>query len=299
MSHDGLQPRPQPALNAFLGALRAAPARLLLLDYDGTLAPLVVERERAHLYPGVREALAPLLGGQHTRVVLVSGRGAREVAALAKLEPAPEVWGCHGWERLSPDGGYALKPLPPLAEEGFARALAALAGDATILPSADSPAQNGDRVERKPAALAYHVRGLPEQQGAALLEQVRGRWQPVAVAHGLVLHPFECGLELRAPGVDKGTVVRRLLAEHPSGTACAYLGDDLTDEDAFRALAEPVDHVPTGSVRAAGVPITDAHTLGVLVRQEWRETAARAWLQPPQQVLDFLQRWRWACGGAA
>ena len=51
----------------------------------------------------------------------------------------------------------------------------------------------------------------------------------------------------------------------------AYLGDDLTDEDAFRAVA--------------------TRGLGILVRQELRKTAAVAWLRPPEELLDFLHRW--------
>ena len=75
----------------FFGALRKAARRVLMLDYDGTLAPFHVHRDRAVPYPGVRERLSALIASGTTRVVLVSGRMAREVAQLAGVQPTPEV----------------------------------------------------------------------------------------------------------------------------------------------------------------------------------------------------------------
>ena len=73
--------------------------------------------------------------------------------------------------------------------------------------------------------------------------------------------------------------MRDVLSGAPPGTVAAYLGDDLTDEDAFRAL-------PEGA-------------LGVLVREELRPTDAGAWVRPPEGLLDFLDRWLAAEAGAA
>lgn len=72
-------------------------------------------------------------------------------------------------------------------------------------------------------------------------------------------------------------MVERLLGEMGPGTVAAYLGDDLTDEDAFRAI------------RGRGT--------GILVREEFRPTAAGFLLKPPEDVLDFLARWNEAAGG--
>ena len=75
------------------------------------------------------------------------------------------------------------------------------------------------------------------------------------------------------PGVkwDKGSAVRTLLAELAPGAAIAYLGDDLTDEDAFHAIGD--------------------RGLRVLVRPEQRPSAADIWLRPPEELLAFLGRW--------
>lgn len=89
---------------------------------------------------------------------------------------------------------------------------------------------------------------------------------------GLELLEFDGGVELRVSGRNKGSVVREVLAEEPTDAAVAYLGDDWTDEDAFRAL------------RGRG--------LGVLVRDELRPTAAELWIRPPHQLVEFLDRWR-------
>lgn len=255
--------KPGITADQFFAGLHAAPARVLMLDYDGTLAPFRLQRDQAVPYPGVRERLQRLLAAAHTRVVLISGRMAREVAALAALDPAPEVWGTHGWERLGADGSYTLAPLPEAAENGLM--------EASVLLGERWPG----RLETKPASLAFHLRGLSPEQAQAALGQVQPMWEDVARDAGLEVHTFDGGIELRVPGRSKGSAVRQLLSESGPGAVCAYLGDDRTDEDAFAALA--------GS------------GLAVLVREAPRDTAADWWIRPPEELLDFLDQWTAAC----
>jgi trehalose-phosphatase len=252
-------------LDRFLDLLRAAPARVLLLDYDGTLAPFRVERDRATPYDGVREALRGLLAAGHTRVVVISGRTINDLRPLLAVEPPPELWGTHGWERKEVGGRLRIRELEGAQRAGLVRAWRAL----TVEPN---------RIEVKPASVAVHVRGLSAHESERVLAAAREAWSGIAREAGLALHPFDGGLELRARGWDKGDAVRAVLAQEPRGTAVAYLGDDLTDEDAFHAL----DELAVGEgVRA----------LGVLVRGERRETRARVWLRPPEELLAFLERW--------
>jgi trehalose-phosphatase len=89
----------------------------------------------------------------------------------------------------------------------------------------------------------------------------------------LALLEFEAGLEIRA-GRDKGGAVEAIIAEAAPGAPVTYLGDDLTDEAAFRA------------VNAGRGP-----HLSVLVRHQWRETAADVWLMPPEEMRSFLSQW--------
>jgi trehalose-phosphatase len=247
-------------VDRFFRTLADAPRRLLMLDYDGTLAPFHVERDQAAPYPEVRAALNDILAARHTRVVLISGRAAEEVPRLIGLQHPVEVWGSHGAERLLPHGTYTMSQLPPLAAQGFARATA-WAEEHNL----------GERFERKPAAVALHWRGLSERAADSLRERAMSAWPQIAAEAELELRAFDGGVELRARGFDKGAVVRKLLAEQGPDTAAAYLGDDLTDEDAFAAL--------------------EGLGLAVLVRAELRLTRAGLWLRPPGELLALLHRW--------
>lgn len=247
-------------LDGFFRDVAAAERRALLLDYDGTLAPFHVDRSERAPYPGVREVLTAILTARHTRLVVISGRWTRDVPPLLGIDPPPEIWGSHGWERLMPDGAYELAALDERAVRGLDEAYAWLEVSGLA-----------DRCERKPASVALHWRGLDAPAVAALRDCALERWRPLAERTSLVAHEFDGGIELRALGRDKGFAVTTVLAELGPGAAVAYLGDDTTDEDAFEAIA--------GS------------GLGVLVRAEPRPTAAGLWLQPPEELLKFLWRW--------
>ncbi len=247
-------------LEAFFARLRAARAPLLMLDYDGTLAPFRVERDAAVPYPGVREALNQIVAAGRTRVAVVTGRAAHSLPPLLGLARPVEVWGSHGAERLRADGAYEPARLPAAAAAGLDEAAAWLAG-----------AGLAERGERKPSAVALHWRGLGRAEAARIAALAGPAWGAIARRAGLELRPFDGGLELRAAGLDKGRAVRALLEEAGPDAAAAYLGDDLTDEHAFAAL------------RGRG--------LTVLVRPEPRETAAELWIRPPDELLRFLSRW--------
>ena len=80
----------------------------LLLDYDGTLAPFRKQRNWAVPYPGVPEILEQIVSSTATRVVVISGRAAREIPKLLGTKQPIEIWGSHGMERLLPDGQYSV-----------------------------------------------------------------------------------------------------------------------------------------------------------------------------------------------
>lgn len=249
----------------FWEELSAAEHAALLLDYDGTLAPFRVKRDQATPYEGIHQRLRAIMKGR-TRVVVISGRSVREVAELWGSEPRPEMWGTHGFERLWTDGRYESSELDEFCREQLERADEALTFEGL-----------DPRLERKPASLVVHWRGLdPEVQ-----REVRGcalrQWAPFVTRTGLKVHEFDGGLELRPRSFDKGRAVRTLLEESPPQTVVAYLGDDLTDEDAFK------------TVHGRG--------LAVLVRPEYRTTAADLWLRPPEELMAFLERWASATGG--
>ncbi len=257
----------QDLYSSFLNKLKTAPVRLLLLDYDGTLAPFQSDRDRAFPYPEVPPLIGKLASAG-TRVVLISGRPARELLLVSGIHPHPEIWGSHGMERLKPDGTYHVDALSPDLE-------AALLQSADLVRAAGSES----RLELKPGGVAVHWRGLQPEEILSMKQSVQQLWMPLVNQYSLRLLEFDGGLELRAPGKNKGDVVEAILSETGAESAIAYLGDDRTDEDAFESL------------RGRG--------LSVLVREQKRATEAELWLKPPEQLIEFLGAWLDACGGEA
>lgn len=251
----------------FLERAARAPERVLMLDYDGTLSPHRLQRHEAVPYPGIRTILDEILAGAACRTVIVSGRTIADLKPLLGMQERLEIWGCHGWERMQPGGEYTAPDLPAEASSGLRQAAAWARG-----------AGYAERLEVKAAGAAMHMRGLSRLEREALERQTLSAWRPTAEAAGLLIHAFNGGLELRPPGMNKGLAVSTILSESHSLAAVAYLGDDLTDEDAFRAV--------------------DARGLGILVSARPRRTAAAVWIEPPLELLWFLRRWAETCGRA-
>ena len=251
-------------LDTFFGALRTVRHRALMLDYDGTLAPFVERRDEAWPYAGVRTRLTELMTLRRTRVVIVSGRPCNDVIPLLGIEPVPELWGSHGWEHRPEGQNVELNPLTAIEALALAEA-----------GKAAREAGLGSAIELKPASLALHWRGAPERE-AEIRDHIAHNWRRWVREAGLVIHAFDGGRELQVPGRDKGHAVRAVIDSLPRGAMHAFLGDDFTDENAFRALNESI-----GS----------AYRLSVLIRETERVSAADIWLTPPEGTLDFLDRW--------
>jgi len=237
--------------------------RLLLLDYDGTLAPFREERDLAYPYDGIEDRLNMLTASKATRVIIVSGRAINDIKPLLKLDKHPEIWGSHGWEHLDKDGLYSL-----------------VAGKEANLEQLEKFAKHlkgsgfEEHLEHKPVSVAVHFRGVNQDKVVAIKDSVSHYMNKISGEPELILSEFDGGLELKIPGLNKGSVVRGVLEKHSQNAAVAYLGDDLTDEDAFRALPDDKPSV-----------------LSILVRLKPRPTAADTWIKPPEEVLEFLDRW--------
>ena len=255
-----LQPREQSTIRSFLRTVADARRALLLLDYDGTLAPFHKQRDQALPYPGVASVLQKIILTSRTRLVIISGRDAEDTARLLGIQPCPEVWGLHGSQRLKP--GSPAETLDP--DPGALEALAA--ADHWL-----SYQQLHHLAEFKTGSIAIHWRDLDQREA----DQIRGRillgWIHIAQDSGLDILEFDGGVEIRAAATDKGDAVCTLMNEMAPDTPVVYLGDDSTDEHAFRAVND--------------------HGLSVLVRAEWRRTAAQLWIKPPDELLDFLEQW--------
>jgi len=252
---------PQGDPDVFFARLEQYQQGILLLDYDGTLAPFRKERHKAVPYPGVLKLLSELVAQPRLRVVIISGRSVDDLKPLLNIDPLPEIRGSHGLERWHPKSGYVRQALTPKAEAGLEAA--AVWAEANNLR---------DRVERKPGGIAFHWRGIRELDQKATENQITAHLTADVIGPDLEILPFDGGLELRATGVNKGNAVADILREHAPDTPVAYFGDDQTDEDAFRAMPP--------------------HGLKVIVRKELRDTLADLWLVPPDDLTALLARFR-------
>ena len=219
---------------AGLAAIRQDPGTALIaMDFDGTLSPIVADPREARAHPGAVAGLRGLAGLVGTLAV-ITGRPAMEAVELGGFGSIPGliVLGHYGWERWE-DGALAAPPPPP----GVATARARLP---ELLAEAGAP--EGTRIEDKGSALAVHTRRTADP--AAALAAVADPLADLAAATGLTLEPGRLVIELRPPGMDKGSALTALAAERKSG-AILFAGDDLGDLPAFGAVR---------ALRAAGHP---------------------------------------------
>jgi trehalose 6-phosphate phosphatase len=247
-------------VSEFMAKLAAAPSSVLLLDYDGTLAPFHPERSQAYPYPRVVPLLEGILRCKRSRVVIITGRPIVEMRSLLSPLRNIEIWGSHGVEHLLANGTYRRTMIAPETEALLSQAESWLAA-----------AGLSSRTEIKPGGIAVHWRGMPDTEMKRVQVCAHEGLSVFADQPKLKLLKFEAGLELRVAHPDKGDAVSSILSASDHKTSVAYLGDDLTDEDAFRVL--------------------DSHGLTILVRPEYRETSARIWLRPPEELTRFLEQW--------
>jgi trehalose-phosphatase len=194
------------------------------LDVDGVLAPLVDHADDAALLDGVAEALHSLTDDSSIHVAIVSGRS---LGGLAQFSFGPElhVIGSHGME----SGGGSMNPLTDTER----RCLDEL-DRATV--DAVERAGDGAWIERKPASVVLHVRRADRQRGDESLAALLAHASLIDGAHVKVGSNV---LELFARHADKGTALIEL-ATRLGVAATVFVGDDVTDEEAFARLG-PAD----------------------------------------------------------
>ncbi|MEW6299633.1 MAG: trehalose-phosphatase [Thermodesulfobacteriota bacterium] len=234
----------------------------LFLDYDGTLTPIVRRPEDATLSEQMRSVLRQLAG--RCTVAIVSGRDRQDAEGMVRVEGLVYA-GSHGFDIRGPHGLV-------MQHEGAEQRLPELDAAERQL-RARTAAIAGARVERKRFAIAVHYREVADDDD---VQQVEGVVDEVCRAHrGLRKKGGKKVFELQ-PDVewDKGRAVLWLvqsLGLDKPGVAVVYIGDDVTDEDAFRALRQ----------RDAGI--------GIRVAAPDSSTEAAYYLRDCEDVREFLQ----------
>jgi alpha,alpha-trehalase len=232
---------------------------VIFLDYDGTLTPIVDRPAHALLSADMRQTISDL--ARYCPVAIISGRDRADVQRLMQLDDIFYA-GSHGFEIVGPHGmhiaheqGTDFLPILDRAEQELDLELARV---------------EGAFVERKKFSIAVHVRGVSQNDEAAveaIVDDVLARHPDLRQGYGKKVFELQPRLDWH-----KGKAVLWLLqALELDGPEVLplYIGDDLTDEDAFRTLAD--------------------RGVGIVVEEGSRPTAASYVLKHPEEVRAFLR----------
>ncbi len=220
---------------------------LVATDFDGCLAPIVDDPATARPLPESMEALQSLTVTPGTVVAVVSGRALADLEML--LGPADRVHlvGSHGAETSAED-----REETPLLSTGDAKRLARLRLELQQI-TAEYP---GVRLELKPTGVAVHLRGMDPDDAEAVtvaVEENPATWPGVHLLRGKKV------LELTVVTTNKGRALRALVKANHC-TATVFIGDDITDENAFGVLEDGDVGIKVGNGRtSAGTRIADPH----------------------------------------
>jgi trehalose 6-phosphate phosphatase len=249
---------------------------LVVLDFDGTLAPIVDDPEAAVIHPEASAVLVDL-SAQVRAVAVLTGRPARQVLALGGLDEVGDtigesgselvVLGQYGNERWSSHARRIVSPKPPPG-------LASLIGDLPrLLRGADA---SEAWVEEKGLAVAVHTRRMADPRAA--FDRLLPVLTEAAEARNLTVEPGRMVIEIRSSGMDKGMALRRLVEEYDA-RAVVFVGDDLGDVPAFEAVRQ---------LRADGMPALLVCS-GSEEESRLRDLADVV-VPGPEGVLEFLRR---------
>jgi len=232
----------------------------VFLDYDGTLTPIINHPEDATISEEMRQTVMDL--AQHSTVAIISGRDRQDVEQLAGIEDIYYA-GSHGFDISGPKGkkfefqqGNDFLPALDRAEQALYERLDQI---------------EGLQLERKKFAIAVHFRRVAEEQHTEVetaVDEVLANSETLRKTGGKMI------FELR-PDIDwdKGKALSWLLQKlelNRNNILPMYIGDDLTDEDALREIED--------------------RGIGILVRDEKRDTHAKYILEDTCEVRLFLQK---------
>jgi trehalose 6-phosphate synthase/phosphatase len=248
-------------VESWLGPFLRQHRLALFLDYDGTLTPLGDHPSRATLSRAMSLALHSCAEHPDTDVSIISGRSLQDIREMVKF-PGLTFAGNHGLEIDGPEIAHFVHE-----DLVHYRARAEELADAL-----ESVAVDGAWIEHKGPTLTYHFRAVPENRRSALVDEAR----EIINDRGYLARDAHCAVEARPPiGWDKGRAVLHILRERygpawSEQVRVVYVGDDQTDEDAFRFLAGLAITFRVGSadtLTAASRRLSDVRAVQALI--EW------------------------------
>ncbi|WP_235538664.1 trehalose-phosphatase [Sphingomonas sp. Root710] len=230
----------------------------LFLDFDGTLVDIAMRPEAVIVEPGLTALLRELARSFEGRLAIVSGRSLAQLdSLLGPIAGQIAISASHGIEHRT--DGHLVQPDRPASLDVVAEAFHCAAAS-----------HAGALVEEKSLGVALHYRSAP---GLRRLAPIIA--SGLATALGLTLQMGKSVVEVRAPGGNKGSAVRRYMdSGDMRGSRPIFIGDDLTDEAGFKAARELGGlGILVGGCRATAASFGLPHPLSV---RRWLQCAPKA-----------------------
>ncbi|ROT75321.1 trehalose-6-phosphate synthase [Penaeus vannamei] len=213
----------------FLASYVTESSRLaLILDYDGTLAPIAPHPDLAQMPEETRRVLERLAHMPDVNVAILSGRSMQNVKAMIGIEGITYA-GCHGFEILHPDGTLFMHPIPHEYEVQLEQLKKQLE---------EEVCKDGAWLEQKVSGITFHYREVPEDKQQAIMSRAHELFR----ANGVKVYQSPMAYETRPPVTwDNGRAAIYLLRtlfglDWCDRVSTIFAGDDISDEDAMRAL---------------------------------------------------------------
>jgi len=227
-----------PELSAVLDRKKTA----LFLDFDGTLSHIMMYPDQAAVLPRARELLSRLVQLNNMHIAIVSGRAVADVRTRVGLAGITYV-GNHGQEIEGPAVSFAVE-----LSQDFIKAMCEIVDSVSKLIGRF----RGLIIEQKGPGTSIHFRMVAPDKLASLRDSVRSILLPYLCENRIKVRSGKMVLDIRPPdSSDKGKAVKWLLGKWAGDGsdkefAAVYIGDDETDEDAFRVLPAPAVTVRVG-----------------------------------------------------
>ncbi|MFA5308323.1 MAG: trehalose-phosphatase [Dehalococcoidales bacterium] len=252
----------------FAADRRAASHLLLLADYDGTLTPIVGKPADAVLSSSVKDKLQTLAARSDVSLGVISGRELAEIASLVGIKGIYYA-GNHGLEMEGPGLEYTGPAKSIFIGVAMAEMAAKIAAALADVP--------GIIIQDKGLSLSVHYRLAPESEEARIAGVVRQVAEGWVKSRKIQIFGMKKVWEIRPLlDWDKGKAVQSIQSEiirklKPDRLLTVFLGDDTTDEDAFKVLRRPSGW-------------------SVFVGEGDKTSAAAYYLVSPAEVEEFLSR---------